>query len=148
MKPLDRCLALLLAAFLAAAAWRAAASFGEVVAMPPAAAAKAIPAARAERGQAAVAPAAGWPRPLFAPAGAAQASAESSSKRPAPDDEIPRLIGVALDGDRRVVLLAHNSTVLRLRQGERIGNWTVTEIAVRSAVVRKGEQSQNLRLDP
>jgi hypothetical protein len=147
MNRLDRCLAFLLAALVSIAVWRASASMVGDFSVPPAAAAKAIPAARPERSADAAPLPAGWARAVFAPAGLSEAAAEARATR-APDDEVPRLIGVAQDGDHRVALLAHNSTVLRVRQGERIGKWTVTQIATRSAVVRAGEKSQALRLDP
>jgi hypothetical protein len=146
MTRLDRALLCALAVLVAVAFWRASARFVDDLSVPAAAAAKAIPAARSEPGPGP--PPAGWTRPLFAPAVGSEPTAEARSTRPAPDDEIPRLIGVAQDRDHRVALLAHNSAVLRVRQGEKIGKWTVTQIAVRSAVVRADGESQSLRLDP
>jgi hypothetical protein len=89
-----------------------------------------------------------WTRPLFGRDTDRDATvAKGPGLERSPGKEIPRLIGVALDGEHRVAVLSHNNVVVRVRQGEHVGQWTLVQINMRSAVMRVGQQSEVLELD-
>ncbi len=139
-------LAVLLVLLLAAAVWRGSALVAGEFTTPPVPSAKPIDLAKLDNAPNSALLPAGWPRPLFARSDAADAG-RSQTNRIVPENETPRLIGIALDGEYRIAVLSHNNVVLRLRQGDKVGKWTITQIKVRSAVMRAGEQSEVLELD-
>lgn len=55
------------------------------------------------------------------------------------------LVGVAISGDERVALLREDGgDILRLRPGDRVGDWVVVSVEQKDVVFRAGEKIQTI----
>jgi hypothetical protein len=61
--------------------------------------------------------------------------------------QLPRLLGVIIHGTNRVAVISLGGAISRLRENSKIGDWTVTRIDQRSALLHTPTRSEVLWLD-
>jgi hypothetical protein len=61
--------------------------------------------------------------------------------------QLPRLLGVIVEGSNRVAVISLGGAISRIRENSKIGNWTVTRIDERSALLHTATTSEVLWLD-
>jgi hypothetical protein len=88
-----------------------------------------------------------WLRPLFGqPAAQADNPADVTGTTPAPT--LPKLVGVVVDGDRRMAVIAYGGALVRVDEIQKVGSWTVVRVEPHSAVLQDEQTSFRLDLDP
>jgi hypothetical protein len=95
-------------------------------------------------------PSKAWVRPLFSrPNSAVEADPSSAvvTSSTTSDSQLPRLIGVIINQNDRVAILGYAGKVQRLQENGRIGNWTLSRIDPRSAMLKSATESRLLKLD-
>jgi hypothetical protein len=87
-----------------------------------------------------------WRRPLFTLPHAEMdmTSSISGTRREA---NLPRLIGVVLDGDRRLAVIQYQGALLRTAEQQKVGSWTVVTIGPHSAELSNMSDTLHLYLD-
>jgi hypothetical protein len=88
-----------------------------------------------------------WLRPLFSqPASQLDSSADVMGTTP--QSNMPKLVGVVTDGDRRMAIIAYNGALLRVDERHQVGSWTVVRVDRHSALLQDAQTTFRLDLDP
>lgn len=90
------------------------------------------------------------PRPLFSlpPPINRDVTGSIPSASKGADPSLPVLLGIIVQADQRTAVVRHDGKIKTIRETDQIGPWTVTRIDTRTALLRQGDHSEELFLDP
>lgn len=88
-----------------------------------------------------------WSRPLFS-LSASGSDLPSEVTGSTGSAQLPKLIGIVADGDRRVAVMVFDGKAVRVDAQQRIGTWTVVRVDPHSALLEDAQSSFRIRLDP
>lgn len=60
----------------------------------------------------------------------------------------PKLVGVVINGDRKIAIIAYEGVLLRVTNNDKVGPWTVIRVEPHSTLLERAQTMSRLLLDP